>query len=133
MNDDSELFVGDSDVLLGDSGVFRNSEGNAGLFEVYEAGKLTVVGFAGRDVPSDFWLGRYNRDLEQIIELHECEELAIDLTGVKFIPSGLLGLMSSLRRKGVRVSLYNPSEDVRDVLKTTHLESVIPTREVDFS
>ena len=128
-----EIFVDDSDIRVGDSGVFRRSADGANLCEVYEAGKLTVIGFEGRNVPSDFWLGQYNSEFLRMVEEYNCEELAVDLTGVEFIPTGLLGLISSLRQNGVMVSLYNPSPDVCAVLKAVELDGIIPTHQVEIS
>ncbi|MEZ6046904.1 MAG: hypothetical protein R3C11_15255 [Planctomycetaceae bacterium] len=48
------------------------------------------------------------------------------------IPSGLLGLLASLRRHGVTVHLYNPSQDIREVMEITNLEQVMPMFEVEI-
>jgi anti-anti-sigma regulatory factor len=59
--------------------------------------------------------------------------LGFDLTGVRIVPSGFLGLMASVRSVGVEIHLYNPSSDVRDVLSTTNLDRIMQIHEVDFS
>ena len=74
----------------------------ANQLEVYDVGELTVVGFGGREV----------------------------LTGVRLIPSGMLGMLCAIRNEGVEVHLYNPSQDVREVLEITKLDSLLEMHEV---
>lgn len=104
----------------------------AGQLRVYEAGELTVVGFGGVDVPSDVWVGGYREELERLIKQHGTKELAFDLTGVTLMPSGILGLMASLRQLGVEIYAYNPSRDVRETLAVTKLDQLIHVRDVEF-
>lgn len=101
------------------------------LVEVYAAGPTTVVGFGGRDVLADVNIALCRENLLKVVRENSCQVLAFDLTGVRLMPSGLLGLLASLRKEGIEVHLYNPSEDVRDVLQTTNLDQVMPIHEVD--
>ena len=101
----------------------------AGLLEVYEAGEVTVVGFGGQDVPSDACLADCREQLAALIREHGCRTLAFDLTGVKLLPSGLLGLIASARKLGVEVQVFNPSEDVREAFRTTHIDQLVAVRE----
>ena len=100
--------------------------------QVYKAGKLTVVGFGGQDILSDLNLALYRDQLTELIEKHECQELTFDLTGVILVPSGLLGLMATMRDLGVKVCVCNPSKDVREVLSVTKLDEVIEVTEIDL-
>ncbi|MCA9053539.1 MAG: STAS domain-containing protein [Planctomycetaceae bacterium] len=99
--------------------------------EIYATGETTVVGFGGRDVPGDVNLVVCRDWLLEIIRQQRCRVLAFDLTGVRLMPSGLLGLLASMRNEGVEVHLYNPSVDVREVLEITHLDQLMPIHEVD--
>lgn len=96
------------------------------ILEVYEVGQVTVAGFGGRDVPDDVNLVACREEILALIEREKCSVLAFDLTGVKLLPSGLLGLLASIRQHGVEVHIYNPSDDVRDVLETTNLHTLMP-------
>jgi len=98
--------------------------------EVYESGALTVVGFGGREILDRFSLADCRDELMQLVKENDCTTLAFDLTGVRLIPSGLLGMMCSIRRQGVEVYLYNPSADVREVLEITKLDSLFEMHEV---
>jgi anti-sigma B factor antagonist len=85
-------------------------------FEVYEPGPLTVIGFGTRDTLDQF----------DLIRDHRCQMLAIDLTGIRIIPSGLLGLLVSVHQQEISVCLFNPSEDLREVLQITKLDRLFP-------
>lgn len=95
-----------------------------GVLKIYEAGPLTVVGFAGKDCPDEVCIAAYRDQLMRLIDEVRCEVLAVDLTGVQLVPSGMLGLLTSLRKRVQRLELYNPSEDVRDVLRLTKLDQL---------
>jgi anti-sigma B factor antagonist len=98
--------------------------------EVYQAGELTVVGFGGSEVLDRVDLASCRDDLVRLIDEHKCRTLAIDLTGVKLMPSGLLGLLSSIHRLGVEVQIYNACPDIREVVEITRLDKVLKLHEV---
>jgi len=101
-----------------------------GVLNVYQTGPLTVVGFAGQDVPDEVCIAAYRDQLFKLIEDSHCRVLAFDLTGVVLVPSGMLGVLVSLRKRLDRVELYNPSKDVLDVLEMTKLNALFDIREV---
>uniref|UniRef100_A0A7C4QPC2 Anti-sigma factor antagonist n=1 Tax=Schlesneria paludicola TaxID=360056 RepID=A0A7C4QPC2_9PLAN len=101
------------------------------LLEIYEAGELTVVGFGGREVLDHINLAECRDELLALIREHQTQTLAIDLTGVKLLPSGLLGLLASVHRLGVEVQLYNACKDIREVLEITKLDQVMHLHEVE--
>jgi anti-anti-sigma factor len=96
---------------------------------VYEAGKLTVVGFGKRNVLDHVNVPQCRDELAKLIRENECEVLAFDLTGVKLIPSGMLGLLASLHKLGVTVMLFNPGEDIKEVLQITKLDQFLEVHE----
>jgi anti-anti-sigma factor len=97
---------------------------------VYEAGALTVVGFGGREILDFVSVAECRDELQELMSEHDCRSLAFDLTGVRIVPSGLLGLLASIHRKGVEIHLYNANEDVREVLEITKLDRVLHLHEV---
>jgi anti-anti-sigma factor len=100
------------------------------LLHVYKVGQLTVVGFGGHDLLDEVNLAECREEIVALVEANDCEILAFDLTGVKLIPSGLLGLLASLRELGIEVQIYNPSDDVREVLAITKLDRIMSIHEV---
>jgi anti-sigma B factor antagonist len=92
---------------------------------ILEAGERTVVGFGGADLPPEHVLGQYLEEILELIEASGCRELCFDLSGVSSIPSGFLGLMASVIKKRVAVSIKNPSREVREVLTLTNFERLV--------
>lgn len=90
--------------------------------KVYEAGELTVIGFGGAEILDDVNLAQCRDEIAELIRVHGCRTLAFDLTGVLLVPSGLLGVLASVKRLRVEIHLYNASEDIREVLEITKLD-----------
>lgn len=99
--------------------------------EVYEAGELTVIGFGGHEILDRLSLAECRDELLHLIQQNECKTLAFDLTGIRLIPSGMLGMLCSFCRQGIDVHLYNPSQDVREVLEITKLDSLFELHDID--
>lgn len=94
--------------------------------DVYQTGILTVVGFGGREILDQLDVTKCRDQLIDLIKAHGTQTLAFDLEGVRLIPSGMLGLLASIRRQNVQVHLYNPSKDVQEVLDITGLSKIMP-------
>lgn len=100
--------------------------------QVYQTGPTTVIGFGGSDVLDDVNIAAFRDQIVAILEKSACKVLGVDLTGVRLVPSGLLGMLTSIRRRGVEVHIYNPSPDVREVLRVTNLDRLMPVHEVEI-
>ena len=100
------------------------------VLKIYQTGELTVVGFGGRDVPDEVCIAAYRTQLLDLIAEHHCKVLAFDLTGVQLVPSGMLGVLTSIRQRVDRLEIYNPSPDVKDVLTLTKLDRLFDIKEV---
>jgi anti-sigma B factor antagonist len=99
-----------------------------GVLKVYAAGPVTVLGFGGHDVPSEFNLANYRAAINQLLMSNNSKIVAFDLTGVHLVPSGMLGLLVSLSRMGEappRVQVLNACHDIREVLTLTRLNTLI--------
>ena len=105
------------------------SDGFATL-EVFKSGEITVVGFGGRDVLDQVNIAACRDQIADLVKVNHTKTLAFDLTGVRLIPSGLLGLLVSLKDLGVAVQIFNPSDDVREVLEITKLDKLFEVHEV---
>ena len=105
-----------------------------GLLRVYSAGPVTVLGFGGQDVPSEFNTAHYRAAITDLVKFSQSAIVAFDLTGVRLVPSGMLGLLVSLTRiedLPLRIQVFNPSKDVREVLSITKLNKFIEVHEID--
>ena len=119
-------------INTSDSAVIKSSNLGPKRLQVYESGKLTVVGFGGQDVPEDYNVAEYREEIVELIRQHECTEFAFDLTGVRIISSGILGLIASVQNEGVKVAVINPSKDVREVFEVTQLDRFVELRDVEL-
>ncbi len=126
----SDSIHDDHDFAEDDSAIQRDLGHDASVLKVYETGPVTVVGFAGVDVPDEVCIAGYRDQLLSLVKQHGTQVLAFDLTGVKLIPSGMLGVLVTLRKKVERVELYNASEDVRGVLQLTNLVTLFDLKDV---
>lgn len=130
MSDESE--IGSSD----DSG-FHNVQyalTDDGILKVYSVGETTVLGFDGQDVPSEFNAAHYRAAITDLLVANNCNTVAFDLTGVNLVPSGMLGLLVSLKQLdglSPTVQVFNPSKDVEEVLQITKLNTFIEVHKID--
>ena len=107
-----------------------------GILKVYSVGETTVLGFGGQDVPSEFNAAHYRAAITDLLLANHSNTVAFDLSGVKLVPSGMLGLLASLRQLdglSPRVQVFNPSNDVREVLQITKLNTLIEVHEVEVN
>lgn len=102
------------------------------VLRVYETGPVTVLGFGGQEILDQIDLAQCRQELLELLEQYGCRVLGFDLTGVRYVPSGFLGLLASFRRLGIEVHLYNPSDDVREVLQVTKLDSIFELHELQL-
>ena len=119
-----EISGGDSPFVL------PRPPADLSVLKVYQTGEVTVVGFEGQDVPSDLCVAGYRTQLLDLIAQHNCKLIAFDLTGVKLLPSGMLGLLASIRQRVTHVEMYNCSADVIEVLQITHFDRLVKIKEV---
>lgn len=103
-----------------------------GILQIYHSGPLCVAGFGSQDVLDTFSVKGIRDELLDLVKGQQCETLALDLTGVKLIPSGMLGLLSSIRDLGIEIHLYNPSEDIREVLEITRMNQFMQLHDVEI-
>ncbi len=102
---------------------------NFATLEVSKLGELTVVSFGGREILDQVNIAACRLQIEQLVQTNGTKTLAFDLTGVRLVPSGLLGLLTSLRDLGLKIQLFNPSVDVSEVLEITKLNKLFEIRE----
>jgi hypothetical protein len=127
-----DIVFDDVDPTSEDSSVDLRNLKDPGVLKVYKTGEFTVVGFQGQNVPTDACIAFYRDELLKLIDECHCKVLGFDLTGVVLIPSGMLGLMTTLRKKVDRVELYNPSPDIREVLFLSRLEQLFEIKDASF-
>ena len=94
------------------------------LLDLRETGDVTIVGFVNEPFLGEAHAQTFAAEVAVIIQQHKPSVLQFDLTGVALITSEMLGQLLALRNKGIDVALYNPGEDVRQVIRTTRLDAL---------
>lgn len=84
---------------------------------VLQTGFRTVVGFAGGDLPPEHALGRYLNQIQKLIKDHGCRDFRFDLSGMSSIPSGLLGVLTTLANRGLHASICHAEPSLHDVFE----------------
>ena len=105
-----------------------------GMLKIYSVGPVTVLGFGGQDLPSEFSVAHYRLAICELLKANNSSIVAFDVTGVRLVPSGMLGLLVSLTRLPdlpLTVQVFNPSDDFREVLAITKLNKFIEIHEVN--
>ena len=92
--------------------------------EIVRNGEVTVVGFGGRELLDQVNLAACRDQIMELVKRNQTKTLAFDMTGVRLIPSGLLGLLASLRDTVGKIQILNPCEDVREALEVTKLNQI---------
>ncbi|QDT16189.1 STAS domain-containing protein [Alienimonas californiensis] len=99
-------------------------------FTLYSHGEVTALGWDGA-VAIDPDPATFLQEVADLAAGAGAKALAIDLTGLERFPPGLLGGLPALVRRGVRVLLFNPTPDVRELLRVSHLDRHLGVHEVD--
>jgi anti-anti-sigma factor len=99
------------------------------MLRVYETGKLTVIGFGRTDKLDEIETVECHAEILELLKLHDCRVLVLDLMDVNYVPSSVLGMLASLTRTGVEVHVYNVSGEVRRVLEITRLDQLFTIQE----
>jgi anti-anti-sigma factor len=102
------------------------------ILQVFAAGETTIVGFHARDALEDVSVADCRDDLIALFEEHGTQVICFELSRIRLIPSGMLGLLASLRQMDLDVRVLNPSDDVRDVLSVTNFDKLITIEEVEL-
>ena len=97
--------------------------------EVSQNGDITVIRFGDREVLDQINLAACRDQITDIVKRNQTKTLAFEMTGVRLIPSGMLGLLASLRGTVAKIQILNPSEDVREVLEITKLNQIFEVRD----
>lgn len=126
----NSIFEEDIEPADGDSAILGGAS-QPRLLQVYATDPVVVVGFGGVTIPDDHNLAAYRSELLDLLQQHQKTELAFDLTGVILVPSGIVGLLVSLVRQEIQVSVFNASQEVREVFQVTQVNQLVTLKDVD--
>ena len=125
MADDDDFVLGGSEpaeaAANDDSGILTDAATDPTLLTFVKDGHRAIVGFNSTAVPDEVCIAAYRNQLVQYVQDQQCQGLAFQLQGIRILPSGMLGLLVSLKKRNLEVELLNPSKDVVEVLRITRL------------
>ena len=98
-------------------------------FHVFKKGQLTVIGFNALHATKRENAVACRDRLLEIIEENACQDLVVDLAEMPIVSSWILGLLVAVQKSGIRVHAYHPSEEVREAIDFTRLNTVFDMRE----
>jgi anti-anti-sigma factor len=102
------------------------------ILQVLAAGPTTIVAFQATDILEDINVAECRDEVIRLVEDNATEVICFELSRVRLIPSGMLGLLASLRQMDLEVRVLNPSPDVREVLSITNFDKLITIEEVQL-
>ena len=124
-----EESAGETEIPTGDSGVLVSQPTDPNLLRITQSGSSIVIGFNRVDIPDEVCIAGYREQLFQLLEGNaECQRLTFDVSGIKLLPSGMLGLLASLKKRVGNIEVLNPSRDVLEALRVTRLTTLFTIR-----
>lgn len=123
-----ELQRGAAEVPTGDSGILDAQVADPNLLTITRDGPCTIIGFRHKSFPDEMSIAAYRDQVYRLLEDPECKVIKFDVAGVKLFPSGMLGLLVSVRNRGCEVEVINAAPEVLETLKITKLDTLLTVR-----
>jgi len=102
------------------------------FFQVRTAGKRSVIEFDSSIAEASNQTEEIRSELSEFLFANDCGVLIIDLTGTKFLPSSVLGVLTVICKGGTELHLVNAPDEVVDVMQVTKLDSMIHVNEIQL-
>jgi hypothetical protein len=83
---------------------------------VYEREGVTVLDFGTMEIWDGADLALLRETLTRLVDKEKCKSIGVELSSVKYIPSGFFGMLYDLYEKGIGVTLYSPQPNVASML-----------------
>jgi hypothetical protein len=92
-------------------------------------GRRVAIALNGRAIGEDATcLANMRDDLLELIASGEFDCVIFDLTGVKVVLRGLLGLLACAHEQGCEVELLNPSQELQEIVRNAKLDTWVLVR-----
>jgi anti-sigma B factor antagonist len=96
---------------------------------ISRTGRHVTIEFHGIEVLDDHdCLASHRAQIMDLINNPDCDHVTFDLTGVRIVLSGMLGLLATATRRCREVELRNPSREVLEILRITRLDTLLMIR-----
>ncbi len=83
---------------------------------VHDRDGVAVMDLGEMDIWDGADLALLRETLTKLIEVEEHTSIGVDLTHVKYIPSGFFGMLFDWHERGIEFRLYNPQPNVSQML-----------------
>lgn len=100
--------------------------------QVLETGAKSVVRFRLSISDTATAIDDVQSELMELIALHDCRKLVVDLSSTAYLPSSVIGILAVLSTRGIDLHLVNASEDVSSVMEVMGLNSLIHINEIEL-
>lgn len=97
--------------------------------QLVQNGETTIVSFLDCNHLEQINIAACREQIIEIVKQNQTKTLAFEMSKVRLIPSGMLGLLASLRGVVSKIRILNPSDDVREVLEITKLNRIFEVRD----
>lgn len=77
---------------------------------------VTVLDLGDMEIWDGADMALLRDSLTRLIKVDKCRAVGINMSHVKYIPSGFFGMLFDWHEEGVRVCLYSPQPNVRNML-----------------
>lgn len=137
MPDDDDFVINDTEHVMseslgrgagvpeGDSGILDVQVTDPDLLTIVREPVRVTVGFRNKSFPDEVSIAGYRAQVYQLLDDPACKTIRFDVEGVKLFPSGMLGLLVSVRNRGFLVEVVNASPDVMETLRITRLDTLV--------
>jgi hypothetical protein len=86
------------------------------FMRVFPDGSVTVLDLGGMEIWDGADMALLRDSLTQLILAQKQRSIGIDMSHVKYIPSGFFGMLFDWYETGVQIRLYSPQPNVRRML-----------------
>jgi anti-anti-sigma regulatory factor len=84
--------------------------------EIFDQAGVTIVSIGDVEIWDGADLALLRETLTKVIEVDECKSLGVDMSSVKYIPSGFFGMLFEWYERGIHISLFSPQPNVENML-----------------
>ncbi len=84
--------------------------------EIFDQEGVTIVSIGDVEIWDGADLALLRETLTKVIEVDECKSLGVDMSSVKYIPSGFFGMLFEWYERGIHISLFSPQPNVENML-----------------
>jgi anti-anti-sigma factor len=104
-------------------------------FRVERHDEFLVVYFLDASIHGELAIASLGDDLYAIVGRPDCSNLVLNLSGVEFLSSAMLGKLISVRKmmaqKGGTLTLCELCPNIRTIFRLTHLDRLLDIRDTE--